>query len=63
MSLTLAEAIRLKRLDEFAKQEERRGVQPVDQAGLNEALSKAVKPPRSAHQTSRSPSRGGSGGK
>lgn len=62
-SLTLSEAIRRGRLDEFIAQEEARGVGPIDKAELDAALAKAIKSPQSADRTSRSPSRDGSTGK
>jgi hypothetical protein len=62
--LTLSEAIKQRRLDEFVRQEEARGVGPVSKRKLNAAIKAvATKPPRSEDQTSRSASRGGSNGK
>jgi hypothetical protein len=61
--LTLSEAVKTGRLQEFIAQEEARGVGPVDRAELDRALAKMVKAPRSEGQTSRSPSRDGSTGK
>lgn len=56
MRMTLAEAIKEDRLDEFIAQEEACGVRPVDEADLDEALRHIIKPRRSEDQTSRSPS-------
>jgi hypothetical protein len=61
--ITLANAKKTGRLAEFIAQEEARGVKAADLSKLDAALARAIKPPRSKHQTSRSPSRGGSGGK
>lgn len=61
--LSLSEAIRAGRLDEFIAQEEARGVVPGDRADLDRALELLIKRPQSAGQTSRSPSRDGSTGK
>lgn len=58
--LSLSEAVRGGRLEEFAKQEELRGVGPVGEGELHSMLSKVIKAPRSKRQTSRSASRGGS---
>ena len=58
--LTLSEAIKTWRLQDFIDQEEARGVGPVDRAELDNALSKVIKAPRSKDQTSHSPSRDGS---
>ena len=61
--LTLSDAIAQGRLDEFAAQEEARGVGIADSAEFDSVIKAAVKPPQSADQTSRSPSSRGSGGK
>jgi hypothetical protein len=61
--LSLAEAKRTGRLAEFVAQEEARGVPAADVMKLDTVLAAAVKPQRSKRQTSRSASRGGSGGK
>jgi hypothetical protein len=58
--ITLAEAVKTGRLDEFAAQEEARGIGPVDRSALDAALAKVIKAPRSKDQTSRSPSPDGS---
>jgi hypothetical protein len=50
--LTLSEAMKTRRLQEFIAQEEARGVGPVDRAELDRALAKMVKAPRSEDQTS-----------
>jgi hypothetical protein len=57
--LTLAEAQKTGRLQEFIAQEEARGVGPVSQADLDRALSAVIKGGQSEDQTSRSPSRDG----
>lgn len=51
--LSLKDAIKTGRLPEFIKQEETRGVGPVDKATLDAALSNLIKSPRSEDQTSR----------
>jgi hypothetical protein len=61
--LTLSQAVKTGRLQEFIAQEEARGVGPIDRAELDRALAKMIKAPRSEDQTSRSPSRDGSTGK
>jgi hypothetical protein len=60
--LTLTDALKTKRLQEFIAQEEARGVGPADRADLDRALAKAIKAPRSKDQTSHSPLRDGSTG-
>lgn len=62
MRLSLAEACRTNRLDDFIAQEEARGV-VADREAFERLVSSAVKPPQSAGQTSRSPSGDGSTGK
>jgi hypothetical protein len=58
--LTLSEAVKSGRLQEFIAQEKARGVGPIDRADLDRALAKAIKAPQSKDQTSRSLSRDGS---
>lgn len=58
--LSLRKARESGRLEDFIRQEEARGVAPVDEAELMAALEATIKSPRSAGQTSRSASRGGS---
>lgn len=59
--LTLVEALRTDKLADFIKQEEARGMGPVDRAELDDAIKKlATTPTQSAGRTSRSPSDGGS---
>ncbi len=60
--LTLAEAIRTKRLAEFIAEQEANGIREADPAAFDRLIEAAVKPPQSKGQTSRSPSRGGSTG-
>jgi hypothetical protein len=61
--LTLSEAVKTGRLQEFIAQEEARGIGSIDRADLDRALAKVIKAPRSEDQTSHSPSRDGSTGK
>jgi hypothetical protein len=62
--LTLSDALRDGRIDEFVRQEERRGVGPVAKRKLDAAIKKlATTPMQSKDRTSRSTSRGGSRGK
>jgi hypothetical protein len=56
--LTLSDAVKSGRLQEFIKQEEARGIGPIDRADA--LVTKAVKAPRSEDQTSHSSSRDGS---
>lgn len=59
--LTLSEAIKAGRLNEFIAQEEARGVGPANQKEVQAALLLlATTPTQSGDQTSRSPSRDGS---
>lgn len=57
--ITLSAAIEKGRLRDFVAQQEAAGVAPVDAGEFDALLSKAIKQPRSEHQTSRS-RRGGS---
>jgi hypothetical protein len=61
--LTLANAMKLGRLQDFIAQEEARGVGSIDRAEFDRLLVKAVKVPQSKDQTLRSPSSDGSTGK
>jgi hypothetical protein len=61
--LTLSSALKAGRLADFIKQEEKRGIGPVSQSELDEAIRLLATQPRSEDQTSRSTSRGGSRGK
>lgn len=61
--LTLAEAVKVGRLSDFAAQEEARGVGPIDRAAFDALAAALIKAPQSEDQTSRSPSRDGSTGK
>jgi hypothetical protein len=54
--LTLSEALRTGRIDDFVAQEEARGVGPADVARLDALLRAASKSQRSKDRTSRSPS-------
>jgi hypothetical protein len=61
--LTLAEARKSGRLQEFAAQEEARGIGPIDRAAFDGAVAKVIKATRSKGQTSRSASGDGLSGK
>ena len=61
--LTLSEAVKTGRLQEFIAQEEARGIGPIDRADLDRALAKVIKAPQSKDQTSHSPSSDGLTGK
>lgn len=61
MRITLEEARRTGRLDEFVAQEEARGV-VADREAFGRLVGIAVKPRRLEGQTSRSPSADGSSG-
>jgi hypothetical protein len=62
--LTLSEALRTKRIEEFIAQEEKRGVGPASKRKLDAAIKKlATTPTQSKDRTSRSTSPGGSRGK
>ena len=60
--LTLAQAIKEKRIQEFIKQQEAAGAPPADLKAFEKMVRKAVKPPQSADRTSRSASRDDSSG-
>lgn len=60
--INLREALALGKLDRFAQQEEAPGVAPADMGTFDSLLRQSVKPPKSKRQTSRSASRGNSGG-
>lgn len=62
-NLSLADAIKAGRLDDFVAQEEARGVGPISEAEFNDTASLVIKTPQSDDQTSRSPRRDGSRGK
>ena len=61
--LTLSEARKLGRLQEFIAQEEARGIGPIDRTEFGALAAALVKAPRSEDQTSRSSSGDGSTGK
>lgn len=61
--LTLAEAIKDGRLQEFIAQEEARGVGPIDRADFDALAAALVKAPQSEDRTSRSASGDSSNGK
>lgn len=61
--MTLAEAMKSGRLDEFIAQEEARGVGPIDRAEFEMLAAALIKAPQLEGQTSRSASGDGSSGK
>lgn len=61
--LTLRKALETGQIDRFVKQAEADGVGPAEGGDFDQAVRHAVKPKRSADQTSRSASRDGSSGK
>ena len=63
--LTLVEAIKTGRIDDFVRQEEARGIGPASEREVRRLLKMAatIKLPKSKGRTSRSASRGGSSGK
>jgi len=61
--LSLSEAVKSRRLDEFIAQEEARGIGPIDQAEFDIAIAAHVTGPQSEGQTSRSACDDGSIGK
>lgn len=62
MTLSLSQAIREDRLEEFIQQAEASGVGPISQADFDTAATKVIKSGQSEDQTSRSVSRDGSTG-
>jgi hypothetical protein len=60
--LTLAEAIRERRLADFVAQEEARGVGPIDRDAFDALAAALVKAPQSEGRTSHSSSGDGSSG-
>jgi len=63
MTLSLSEAIRDDRLEDFIAQEEARGVGSANSAEVMQVIEAVARPPQSEDRTSRSPSRDGSNGK
>jgi hypothetical protein len=61
--ISLAEAVRSGRLEDFIAQEEARGVGVADRETYDRALAAIIKAPRSEDQTSHSSSSDGSTGK
>ncbi len=61
--LSLSEAVKTGRLNEFIDQEEARGVGPIDRAAFDSLTATLIKAPQSEDQTSHSPSGDGSTGK
>jgi hypothetical protein len=62
--LTLSQALKSGKIAEFIQQEEARGIGPAESPELEEAIKiMATTPTKSADQTSRLPSHGGSRGK
>jgi hypothetical protein len=62
-NVSLAAARRGDRLIDFIRQEEARGIGPIDRSELDGAVAQSVKEPRPEDQTSRSASAGNSSGK
>lgn len=60
MNLSLAEAIREDRLQEFIAQSEEAGIGPISAAEFDETAATVIKTPLPNDQTSGSPRRGGS---
>ncbi len=58
--LSLAEAIKTGRIDEFIRQQEAAGVGPADERAFFAAAKRVIKPETQSDQTSRSPSGDGS---
>lgn len=63
MAISLAKAIKERRLPEFIEQEEKRGVEATDALTFYITIQMALTPPRLADRTSHSPSDDGSSGK
>jgi hypothetical protein len=61
--ITLNEATKTGKIDDFISQEEARGVGPVDRAEFDGAVANVIKERRSVDQTLRSASAGNSSGK
>lgn len=61
--MTLAEAIKTDRLEDFVRQQEAAGVGPATEADFLSAASKVIKHETRSDRTSRSASRDGSTGK
>lgn len=56
--LTLREAIKADRLQDFIREQEAAGIGPVEEAAFLGAASKVIKPEKQSDRTSRSASRG-----
>ena len=61
--ITLHEAIKTDRLEDFIQQEEARGIGPISRLELDQKIAALIKAPQSEGRTSRSPSAGSSTGK
>lgn len=61
--LTLADALKTRRLEDFVRQQEAAGTGPAVETEVLEAIAKVARSPKSAGRTSRSASAGGSTGK
>lgn len=61
--ITLANAMKSGRLQDFIAQEEARGIGPIGRAELNLAIAALIKAPQSEDQTSHCPSGDNSTGK
>ena len=63
ITLTLAEALRTNRIEDFIAQAEAEGIAAADEEAVERLLGRVVKAPPPAGRTSRSPARGASRGK
>jgi len=63
MTLTLSDALKDRRLEDFIKQQEAAGIGPADEAEVLAAIDTVAKSLTPEDQTSRSPSGDGSSGK
>lgn len=61
--LSLSDAIKAGKLQDFITQEEARGVGPISEAAFDETASAVIRTPQSGDQTSGSPLRDGLSGK
>lgn len=63
LGLSLSEALKSGKIDQFIREQESAGVGPISQADFDTAAIKVIKSGQSEDQTSRSASRDGSTGK
>jgi hypothetical protein len=61
--LTLSEAIKTRKIQEFIAQEEARGIPPASLKEFQDLAARLIKDTPPKDRTSRSPGRGGSSGK